>query len=424
MRKDNLTMSQWQGFYKLPWAERLAVTAKNRDLNADQVALIEQHYDAVGAQLIENYLYNFGVPTGLLLDLPVDGEKVVVPMTTEEPSVVAAANNGAKMMRAGDGVITSMETRLVRGQIIITDVTDMDALRDWVLNHEDELITQINATRPSMVQRGGGLKRIACQTLADDVAEITLFVDPKAAMGANVVNSLAEYTSSVFRAQGYQVLMGILSNYATESIVHGEVKIPVDALVGKDGTPGAIVAAKIEQASRIEQLTPYRAVTSNKGIMNGVEAVALASGNDTRAINAALHAYASRDGQYRGLINWTVEEDVLVGKTDLPILIGVVGGSIGIVPSVQLNHVLMGNPTVEKLSSILVSVALAQNLAALRALVSTGIQAGHMALQGKSLALQVGATPEEVPRVALALEKQGRFDEATARQILDRLRES
>jgi hydroxymethylglutaryl-CoA reductase len=417
-------MNQGQGFYKLPWAERLALTAKNRDLNAEQVALIEQHYDAVGAQLIENYLYNFGVPTGLLLDLPVDGELAVVPMSTEEPSVIAAANNGAKMMRAGEGVTTTMETRLVRGQIIITDVTDMDELRAWIVAHESELMTQINATRPSMVRRGGGLKKLALQELADDIAEVTLFVDPKAAMGANVVNSLAEYTSSIFRAQGYNVLMGILSNYATESIVHGEVKIPVSALVAKDGTPGATIAAKIEQASRIEQLTPYRAVTSNKGIMNGVEAVALASGNDTRAINAALHAYASRDGQYRGLINWTVEQDMLVGKTDLPILIGVVGGSIGIVPAVQLNHVLMGNPTVERLSSLLAGVALAQNLAALRALVSTGIQAGHMALQGKSLALQVGATPEEVPAVALALEQQGRFDELTAREILETLRQS
>lgn len=417
-------MSQWQGFYKLPWAERVTVTADNKKLTREQVALIEENYDAVGAQLVENYLYNFGVPTGLLLDLPVDGQSVVVPMTTEEPSVIAAANNGARMMRAGEGVKTRMPERLVRGQVILTDVSDMDVLAAWVQRKETVLIDRINATRPSMVKRGGGLKKLAVQILDATTAEVTLFVDTQAAMGANVVNSLAEAASEIFREQGYNVLMGILSNYATESLVQAAVRIPVAALAGKDGTPGDMIANKIAQASHIEQLTPYRAVTANKGIMNGVEAVTLASGNDTRAINAALHAYASRDGQYRGLVNWTVEHDELVGQTELPILIGVVGGSIGIVPAVKLNHMLMDDPTVERLSGILAGVALAQNLAALRALVSTGIQAGHMALQGKSLALQVGAAPEEVPRLAQALVEVGRFDQETARTLLATLRQS
>ena len=416
-------MSQWQGFYKLPWSDRVAITAKNKLLDEQQVSLIADNYDEVGAQLVENYLYNFGVPTGLLLDLPVDGELVVVPMTTEEPSVIAAANNGAKMMRMGDGIKTTMSDRLVRGQVILTDVSDITALTEWVTTHSEELITEINATRPSMVKRGGGLKKLSVSALDDTTAEVTLFVDTQAAMGANVVNSLAECASRLLRAQGYTVLMGILSNYATESIVEASVRIPVDVLEAKDGTPGLEVAEKIAQASYIEELTPYRAVTSNKGIMNGVEAVALASGNDTRAINAALHAFASRDGKYRGLVNWTLDGSELVGHTELPILVGVVGGSIGIVPAVKLNHTLMDRPNVARLSAILAGVALAQNLAALRALVSTGIQAGHMALQGKSLALQVGATPDEVMSLAVALEKAGKFDETTARELLTALRE-
>lgn len=417
-------MSQWQGFYKRPWKERVAVTATNKHLDDEQVQLIEQNYDEIGAQLVENYLYNFGVPTGLLLDLPIDGESVVVPMTTEEPSVIAAANNGAKMMRMGNGVKTHMPERLVRGQVILTDVSDFAALQTWVKQNEEHLITQINATRPSMVRRGGGLKKLRVQALDDTTAEMTLFVATQSAMGANVVNSFAESASALLREQGYHVLMGILSNYATESIVHASVSIPFAALKAKDGTDGRSVAKRITQASHIEQLTPYRAVTANKGIMNGVEAVALASGNDTRAINAALHAYASRDGQYRGLVTWQMTQDGLVGTTELPILIGVVGGSIGIVPAVQLNHAIMDNPSVEQLSGILAGVALAQNLAALRALVSTGIQAGHMALQGKSLALQIGATPEEVPKLALALEKAGTFDEANARRLLEALRKA
>jgi len=416
-------MSQWQGFYKRPWNERVAVTAENKNLSPEQVHLIKANYDEVGSQLVENYLYNFGVPTGLLLDLPVDGKSYVVPMTTEEPSVIAAANNGARMMRMGTGVQIDMPERLVRGQVILLDVSDMNQLSQWLEETQAELIEKINASRPSMVRRGGGLKKLSLQQLDDTTAEVTLFVDTQAAMGANVVNSLSERASELMREAGYTVLMGILSNYATESLVRATVKIPVDALKTKTGMSGAVVAKRIAQASHIEQLTPYRAVTANKGVMNGVEAVTLASGNDTRAINAALHAYASRDGQYRGLVTWQVKDDQLIGRTELPILVGVVGGSIGIVPAVKLNHAIMDNPNVSELSGIIAGVALAQNLAALRALVSTGIQAGHMALQGKSLAIQVGATPEEVLVLAEALEKSGKFDESNARKLLQSLRE-
>ena len=169
-------------------------------------------------------------------------------------------------------------------------------------------------------------------------------------------------------------------------------------------------------------MSPYRAVTSNKGMLNGIEAAVLASGNDTRAVNAALHAYAAQGGQYHGLTRWTVQGDELLGETTLPLILGVVGGSIGIVPAVKLNHALMDNPTVNELTSTIAAVGLAQNLAAIRALVSTGIQAGHMALQAKSLALQVGATPAEVPALTAALQQAGKFNEATVRELLAKLR--
>ena len=216
--------------------------------------------------------------------------------------------------------------------------------------------------------------------------------------------------------------MAILSNFATESLVKAKVAVPVTALATKQGMSGADVAAKIAAASRIETLSPYRAVTSNKGMLNGIEAAVLASGNDTRAVNAALHAYAAQGGQYHGLTRWTVQGDELLGETTLPLILGVVGGSIGIVPAVKLNHALMDNPTVNELTSTIAAVGLAQNLAAIRALVSTGIQAGHMALQAKSLALQVGATPAEVPALTAALQQAGKFNEATARELLAKLR--
>ena len=415
-------MANWQGFYKLSWQERLQRTIENKNLTADQAALITQHYDMVGEQQVENYLYNFGVPTGLLLELPVDGRLVTVPMSTEEPSVIAAANNGARMMRAGAGVQTVIESRLVRGQIILDNVADVVALQTYVETHLTQLLQVANNAHPSMAKRGGGAKALTVEVLDAQTAIVNVLVDPKAAMGANVVNTMSEAIASVLRQAGYEVLMAILSNFATESLVKAKVAVPVTALATKQGMSGADVAAKIAAASRIETLSPYRAVTSNKGMLNGIEAAVLASGNDTRAVNAALHAYAAQGGQYHGLTRWTVQGDKLLGETTLPLILGVVGGSIGIVPAVKLNHALMDNPTVNELTSTIAAVGLAQNLAAIRALVSTGIQAGHMALQAKSLALQVGATPAEVPALTAALQQAGKFNEATARELLAKLR--
>lgn len=415
-------MANWQGFYKLSWQERLQRTIENKNLTADQAALITQHYDMVGEQQVENYLYNFGVPTGLLLELPVDGRLVTVPMSTEEPSVIAAANNGSRMMRAGAGVQTVIESRLVRGQIILDNVANVAALQTYVETHLTQLLQVANDAHPSMAKRGGGAKALTVEVLDTQTAIVNVLVDPKAAMGANVVNTMSEAIASVLRQAGYEVLMAILSNFATESLVKAKVAVPVTALATKQGMSGTEVAAKIAAASRIETLSPYRAVTSNKGMLNGIEAAVLASGNDTRAVNAALHAYAAQGGQYHGLTRWTVRGEELLGETTLPLILGVVGGSIGIVPAVKLNHALMDNPTVNELTSTIAAVGLAQNLAAIRALVSTGIQAGHMALQAKSLALQVGATPAEVPALTAALQQAGKFNEATARELLAKLR--
>jgi len=296
------------------------------------------------------------------------------------------------------------------------------ALQTYVETHLTQLLQVANDAHPSMAKRGGGAKALTVEVLDAQTAIVNVLVDPKAAMGANVVNTMSEAIASVLRQAGYEVLMAILSNFATESLVKAKVAVPVTALATKQGMSGADVAAKIAAASRIETLSPYRAVTSNKGMLNGIEAAVLASGNDTRAVNAALHAYAAQGGQYHGLTRWTVQGDELLGETTLPLILGVVGGSIGIVPAVKLNHALMDNPTVNELTSTIAAVGLAQNLAAIRALVSTGIQAGHMALQAKSLALQVGATPAEVPALTAALQQAGKFNEATARELLAKLR--
>ena len=305
-------MADWHGFYKLSWRERLDKTIENKQLTAEQVALIEAQYDAVGEQQVENYLYNFGVPTGLLPDLPVDGRLVTVPMSTEEPSVIAAASNGARMMRAGEGVKTTIQSRLLRGQVILTDVANIDALQEYVSSNNQALLQAANDAHPSMAKRGGGAKALTVEVLDEQTAIVNVLVDPKAAMGANVVNTMSEAVAEKLTIAGYQVLMAILSNYATEALVKARVAIPVDALATKQGMPGAEVARKIAAASHIEQLSPYRAVTSNKGLLNGIEAAVLASGNDTRAVNAALHAYAANNGQYHGLTSWTVQDLSLI----------------------------------------------------------------------------------------------------------------
>ena len=415
-------MANWQGFYKLPWQERLQRAAQNKQLNQEQIKLMQDSYSQIGETQVENYLYNFGVPTGLLLELPVDEKIVTVPMATEEPSVIAAANNGAKMMRAGNGIKTEVMQRLIRGQVILVDVADQEALSHYVEKNQKQLLRIANDAHPSMERRGGGAKELLVEQLDETRTIVSILVDPKSAMGANIVNTMAEAVATIFRQQGYTVLMAILSNYSSEALVTVRVEIPVTALQSKDGLAGDIVADRIAQASAIEQLSSYRAVTSNKGLLNGIEAVVLASGNDTRAVNASLHAYASRNGKYQGLVTWSVRDDQLIGETTLPLVVGVVGGSIGIVPAVKLNHSIMGNPTVEELTGIIAGVGLAQNLAAIKALVSTGVQAGHMALQAKSLAVQVGAEPAEIDQLVEQLKKLPRFDATIATDLLAKLR--
>lgn len=417
-------MTNWHSFYKRPWSERLTILTDNQNLTIDEQQLMQDQYDDIGVQQVENYIYNFGVPTGLLLQLPVDGQEFIVPMTTEEPSVIAAANNGARMMRQGSGVKTKRREHLMRGQIMLVNLSDMAKLQQFIQNQELQLLQIANDAHPSMAARGGGAKQLTIDVLDEKTAAVNVLIDTKEAMGANTVNTMAEAVATQLRQQGYQVLMAILSNYGTEALVEAEVAIPVTALATKQGVSGQTIAEKIALASHLEELSPHRAVTSNKGILNGIEAVVLASGNDTRAVNAALHAYAAHTGQYSGLISWQVEHDQLVGRTVMPMSIGVVGGSIGIVPAVKLNHHIMGNPSAEQLAGIIIATGLAQNLAALRALVSTGIQAGHMALQAKSLAIQVGAMNDEVEQLVAQLNQTNQINAAMARQLLQKMRDS
>lgn len=415
-------MSKWSGFYHLDQADRISRLQENYQFDQNELELIREHYDPIGETQIENYIYHFGIPTGLVFNLKVNHKNRIVPMTTEEPSVIAAANHGAKMISAGTGVQTTRQQRLVLGQIIVTEIDDFKALQNFIQTNQVKILVIANDAHPSMLRRGGGAQKIKVTQLDVHTAEINLLIDPKAAMGANLTNTMIEAVAEFLQTAGYQTLMAILSNNAKYAVTDAKVSIPITALVGKLNLDGKTIARRIEQASQIEQISVNRAVTANKGILNGIEAIVLASGNDTRNVNAALHAFAARDGQYKGLIQWKVQDDQLIGKTSMPILVGIVGGSIGIVPLVQLNHRIMQNPTVEELTDLIISIGLAQNLAALRSLVTEGIQRGHMGLQAKSLAVQVGAIGAEVNQLVDLINESSIKDSQQAEKLLQEIR--
>ncbi len=406
-------------FYELTRTERLQQLAAETVITAatqqelQQMALAEEIAD----HLIENQISEFPVPLGVALNVAVNGKKYTVPMATEEPSVIAACSNGAKIA----GAFTStMTQKLLRGQIVLMNVQNPQLIRQKITEQQAFLFATAEQVYPSIVKRGGGLRKIELREFAQDPSflSVDLLVDTKDAMGANMLNTILEGIANVFRSWfAEEILFSILSNYATEAVATASCRIPFERL-GKNGQE---VAQKIAAASTYAQLDPYRAATHNKGIMNGVEAVVLATGNDTRAAAAAIHAFAARDGQYRGLSRWEIVDDTLQGTIELPLALGTVGGATKVLPKAQAALEILATPDAKELAQIIAAVGLAQNLAALRALVSEGIQKGHMSLQARSLALSVGAKGAEIEAVADRL-RTGVMNEATARTILAELR--
>ncbi|QBO36433.1 hydroxymethylglutaryl-CoA reductase, degradative [Periweissella cryptocerci] len=408
-------------FHQLSWTERLREMVTQGHLSVADQALFTANYDAVNEQMIENYVTSYRLPEGVVPNLVVNGQTYMVPMVTEEPSVIAAAANGARMIGLGSGVKAEILNRQMIGQVLIHDA-DFELVVDYMQAHQDELVNLGNAAHPSMAARGGGLTDIRVRDLGAGYVSVDLLVDTKAAMGANVVNTMAEAVANDLRKRDLgQVTMAILSNLATESLVKATVAIPFSSLVKGDFS-GQQIADQIMIASEFSQRDPYRATTENKGLMNGIDAAVMASGNDWRAIEAGVHAYASHTGQYRGLTTWSITDEHLLGELIIPLPVGIVGGSIGIVPLVKANQRMLAIESAEELAQVIAGVGLAQNLAALRALVTNGIQAGHMALQMKSLAIAVGATTEEIPVVVEKLKHAVHADMQTAQEILDKVR--
>jgi len=416
--------ADFRHFYQKSWAERTAIVASAAQLSPAETALFKRYYYPQHSEIIENYLTDYPLPMGLAVNLVVDDRPVVVPMVTEEPSVIAAASNGAKIVKRAGGFTTTLTKREMVGQIVLEQLSDPEKTAQHIMAHQAELLAVADEAHPSLKKRGGGARRLRTRVLGQGYLSIDLFVDVQAAMGANMLNSMLEAVAkSVGVLTKTNALMSILSNYATASLVKATCQLPV-SLLQAGRYSGQLVAQKIASASTVAQLDPYRAATHNKGIMNGIDAVAIATGNDWRALESGSHAYAARDGQYRGISTWTTDGQTLTGTIELPLPVGVVGGSIKINELAQLNQRILGIKTAPDLAKIMAALGLAQNLAALRALVTTGIQQGHMHLQLKSLAFAAGATTAELPTILQQLEQAPQQDLATTQQLITKLRHS
>ena len=419
-------MARLPGFAKLSPTERIEALLKEGLLTWDEAQILKEQKGlplSIADQLTENVLSTFDLPFSLAPYFLINGRDYVLPMVTEEPSVVAAASFAAKLIQRSGGFTTQVHQRQMIGEIALTDVEDMEVASKRILEDKEALLQLANEAYPSIVKRGGGARDLWVENKGDFLI-VYLAVDPKEAMGANMLNTMLEaLTDRIQELSGGQALMAILSNLATRSLVSARCAIDFKAL-SRNPEEAIEIAHRMELASQLAQVDPYRAATHNKGIFNGIDALVLATGNDWRAIEAGAHAYAAQSGSYKGLSHWTSQpkEKKLYGEITLPMPVATKGGSIGLNPTVQVSHRLLGEPSAIELAGIIASLGLAQNFAALKALVTTGIQAGHMKLQARSLALLAGAKEEEVPRLVNQLLENKPFNLEKAQTLLQELR--
>ena len=420
----------WTGFSKKSLQERLQILKDYHLLNEDNQTNLEHNHMlplSTADQMSENVLATFALPYSFVPDVVVDEQVYQVPFVTEEPSVVAAASFAAKIIKRSGGFKTTIHNRQMIGQVALYQVENIEAAIKNIQNHKQELLELANQAHPSIVNRGGGARDLRVEWLNDEAEFLVVYltVDTQEAMGANILNTMLEALKTPLEElTDGESLMAILSNYATEALVTATCEIDIRFL-SRNKSEAIDIAKKIVLASQFAKQDPYRASTHNKGIFNGIDAVVLATGNDWRAIEAGAHAYASRNGSYQGLTTWSIKEvtQTLCGEITLPLPIATKGGSIGLNPTVEVSFDLLKQPTAKELASIIASIGLAQNFAALKALVSTGIQHGHMKLQAKSLALLVGAKDTEIALLVSQLISEKHFSLKRAQEILENIRQ-
>lgn len=396
-------------------------------LQADDVAALETGLSAEQAEvMIENVVGRYTLPLGLAANFVINGKEVVVPMVVEEPSIVAGVSYAAKLIRAGGGFRTSSSEPVMIGQVQVLDLTDLAEAADQLMAAEADLLAAANEHHPTIQKLGGGAKAIECRPLPDTPAGPMLIVhilyDCRDAMGANAVNTAAEAIAPLIeRITGGRVNLRILSNLTDRRTARAECLIPIEELARND-VPGQQVARAIFEAWAFAAADPYRAATHNKGVMNGIDAVAVATGNDWRALEAGAHAYAARSGRYTSLTEWSVvtTSDItyLRGVLDMPLSVGTVGGATKAHPTARVSMKILGQPNARRLAEIMTAVGLAQNLAAIRALATEGIQRGHMRLHARQVALAAGAKESQVQEIADKLVASGQIRVETAQELL------
>ncbi len=411
------------GFYKLPPKERLAKVKEFADLTDEECNLLGNTGALpmeVADRMIENVVGAFPLPLGIGVNFLINDRDYLVPMAIEEPSVVAAASYAAKMVRDGGGFHTSSTSPVMIGQIQAVGIKDPYAAKLRVLGAKDEILKKANDQDPVLNSVGGGAKDLdakVIQTTQGAMLITELHVDCRDAMGANAVNTMAEAVAPLIeKLTGGRVYLRIISNLAVKRLARAWCTVPKDSVGGEEVVDGIVNASAFAAAD------PYRGATHNKGVMNGIIAVVLATGNDHRAIEAGGHAYAARNGAYTTLSTWEKNVDGdLVGSIELPMAVGLVGGAVRTHPTAKIAMKILGVKSANEFAEVLAAVGLAQNLGALRALVHEGIQRGHMSLHARNIAVQAGATGALIDSVAERMVKERKVRVDRAKELITEL---
>jgi hydroxymethylglutaryl-CoA reductase len=423
--------SRLPGFYDLSIEDRVSQIAQWAGLSKDEETILSSNGLTLeqADHMIENVVGVLGVPLGVATNFRINGRDYLIPMAIEEPSVVAGASYAAKLARAGGGFTAHTTAPEMIAQIQVLDVVDPWAARFALLDHQDQLVAEANQVDPVIVRLGGGMRGLEVDVIERSAAgamlEVRLVYDCRDAMGANALNTVAETLApTVAEITGGRTNLRIISNLADRRLARARCLVPAQSLNGDprrgEDLSGHAIVRGIVEAYAFAAASPYRAATHNKGIMNGIDAVVLATGNDWRAVEAGAHAYAAQQGRYTSLSHWEANaQGDLVGTLELPMAVGTVGGATRVHPMAKIALKILRVQSARELAEVIASVGLAQNLAALRALASEGIQSGHMKLHARQVAVAAGATGSQIERVAQRMIEENAIRVDRAEAILD-----
>ncbi len=416
--------SRVHGFHKKSPEERRKIIKEKTDLSKEQMEKLKKFgtlKEEDSNSMIENVVSNHELPLGIATNLKVNGKDYLVPMVTEESSVVAACSYGAKLTRGGNGIKATSTPPVMIGQIQLNNMKDFKETKKKILENKDKIIKKANERDTKLIELGGGAKDLEVRNIdKEKSAVIHLLIDVRDAMGANTVNTMCESVSPLIEEiTNAETNLRILSNLSDKRMVEAKAEIPFKKLE-KEETTGKEVAKAIVDAYEFAEADPYRAATHNKGVMNGMDAVCIATGNDFRALEAGAHSYAAKNG-YKPITEWRIEKEKLKGRIEVPIALGTVGGITSVHPIAETSLNILDVDSAQELAEVVGAVGLIQNLSALKALATEGIQKGHMKLHAKNIAKQAGARKEEIGKVARRMIEEDDISQKKAEKIIEKL---